>query len=52
MNVNWSAALVALVPAPNGEVTVISTVPVPAGAIAVSDVGLWYCTERANVLTK
>ena len=30
---NWSAALVALVPA--GVVTVTSTVPVPAGAVAV-----------------
>jgi hypothetical protein len=32
--VNWSFAVVALVPAP-GTVTVMSTVPVPAGAVAV-----------------
>ena len=35
---NWSAALVALVPA--GVVTVTSTVPLPAGAVAVMLVAL------------
>ena len=35
---NWSAALVALVPP--GVVTVTSTVPVPAGAVAVMPVAL------------
>jgi len=36
--VNWSAGDVTLVP--SGVVTVTSTVPVPAGAVAVSDVAL------------
>jgi hypothetical protein len=36
--VNWSAALVALVPP--GVTTVTSTVPVPVGTVAVSDVAL------------
>ena len=37
MKVNWSAGEVTLVPP--GVVTVISTVPVPAGEVAVIDVG-------------
>ena len=43
----WSAGLAALVPA--GVVTVTSTVPVPAGAIAVSEVAL-ETTTLAPVL--
>ena len=39
---NWSAGLVALVPA--GVVTVTSTVPEPAGAVAVMEVALFTVT--------
>jgi len=45
--VYWSAELVALVPP--AVVTVTSTVPVPAGAIAVSDVLLATTTPVAGV---
>ncbi len=44
--VNWSPALVALVPF--GVVTVTSTVPEPAGAVAVIDVALLTVTDVAD----
>jgi hypothetical protein len=46
--VNWSADEVALVPPP--VVTVTSTVPVPAGAVAVIDVAEFMVIEVAAVL--
>jgi len=48
--VNWSAALVGLVPPK--WVTVTSTVPVPAGEIAAIDVALSTTTERASAPPK
>jgi hypothetical protein len=46
--VNWSADDVADVPP--GVVTVISTVPVPAGLVAVIEVALFTVYEAAAVL--
>ena len=43
---NWSAALVALVPLP--VVTVTSTVPLPAGDVAVIEVALLTVKEDAG----
>ena len=45
---NWSAALVALVPP--GVVTVTSTVPVPAGAVALMLVALLTVKLEAAVV--
>ena len=45
---NWSAALVALVPP--AVVTVTSTVPLPAGDVAVIEVALLTVTDVAAVL--
>ena len=47
---NWSAALVALVPPP--AVTVTSTVPVPAGSVAVIRVELFTVKFVAAVAPK
>ena len=46
----WSAALVALVPPT--VVTRTSTVPVPAGAVAVIEVALFTVNEVADVAPK
>ena len=47
---NWSGVPVALVPL--GVLTVTSTVPVPAGAVAVIEVALLTVNEVAAVLPK